>query len=800
MDEDVAPRLAEPEDSLLPYRAEILRQVREVRRLAGSLRPDQEAFSALAEDLLLGTAMRQPELSCRILAPGEIPGGELSPFQSESLAAWQGALHSHQPTNEAIKRHCRRQLRRLQEGARDPEAAKLYTETISARPHANDPEGLCLAAEKDGGHPQGGAPTLPLPSHPPRVIVQGEQLPSVDIAALCALHASAGSGCEECNGGKPCWINVAAKILSGVDLLTEEGFASAELRKDPIEPAEVDAPMLEKAGKLLLQGVIHEAPPGSVDHYNTIFLAAAGSSAILDAKLQELLDGGGPRASIAAAAEATRLAELLAAAYLASQPSTPTQCRAAWEAAEGKLFTPPKLRVVIDFSQLSSHAPQLRMRYPELAEALAHVEGGWWICKLDVKSGFYHVLLSERSKRLTGFSLRWYDGRVRHFRFSRLLMGARVSPWVFSLLTAIILSILRARGFASVSLVFVDDFILFARSKEECERALQELKDILKALNILFAADKTSVEAVQQEVALGLLCDLQGLTLSLPSPKLVRLLARAGALEILASASKTFPSYVLASVAGGVCNLARVDSCVAPGARALASYFQGQGGRHGWARWKSSQHVTTAAEAEALRWLRTWAESGFLRASRFLPNGSPQPVIDFTTDASGPSNALGITTQVTRLRVNLPGCGSLGVYTLESLGRPVFLQEYAWLAPGFHFRQGCDSMSVCYMQIKGSAREPTDNDLCAVSSVAMRHAGQSASTLMISRYVNGISDRLSAERVEDLAARGYLQPGEGVELTYEGLPPTFLARLKTAAKASLPWRDPQIWAKITKRE
>ncbi len=155
---------------------------------------------------------------------------------------------------------------------------------------------------------------------------------------------------------------------------------------------------------------------------------------------------------------------------------------------------------------------------------------------------------------------------------------------------------------------------------------------------------------------------------------------------------------------------------------------------------------------------------------------------------------------MTRLRVNLPGCGSLGVYTLESLGRPVFLQEYAWLAPGFHFRQGCDSMSVCYMQIKGSAREPTDNDLCAVSSVAMRHAGQGASTLMISRYVNGISDRLSAERVEDLAARGYLQPGEGVELTYEGLPPTFLARLKTAAKASLPWRDPQIWAKITKRE
>lgn len=159
---------------------------------------------------------------------------------------------------------------------------------------------------------------------------------------------------------------------------------------------------------------------------------------------------------------------------------------------------------------------------------------------------------------------------------------------------------------------------------------------------------------------------------------------------------------------------------------------------------------------------------------RFLPDGAQRPVIDFTSDASG-SNALGIATQATRLRVVLPDCANLGIPTMEQLGRPVFLQEYGFLAPGFHFRHGCDSMPVCFREVKGSARDGVDNDLCAVTSVAMRHADQGGSTHFASRYVNGISDRLSAEAVAALERRGYLQPGEAVEVTYRGHPRSFSA-------------------------
>ena len=798
-DDEAPPRLQSPEDDLPPTRLSLLHGVRRARAEAAPLRSDQLAFSELAERLLLGTETRRPMECCRILDAADIPGGTLAPFQAQSLADWYSTRVHLLPTHEAVRQHCRRQLRVLQASARDPEAARLHSETLSARPSANDAEGMVLTPQRDGGHPLGGAPLPPLAALPQRVTATGDALPAVDINAMCRMHATAGAGCEACAAGGPCWINTAARILCGVDLLTEEGHASATLCREPPHPGDINKPLIDKVEKLLLQGVVHTAGREEIDHYSTVFLAAQGRDAKLDASLAAVLEGGGESASKAAAAEAARLAQQLASEYLAKAASTPASCKAAWEQAEDKLFNAPKLRLVVDFSSLSQWAPQLKMRYPELHEALSRTEAGWYVCKLDVRSGFYHVMLSERSRRLTGFSVRWHDGSIRHFRFSRLLMGARVSPWVFSLLTAIILSLLRAQGFADVSLCFVDDFIIFARTAEECERALEALKAILAELNIQWAEEKTSTTAMPKEVLLGLRCDLHEQTIALPTTKLVRLLARAAALQQLASSGSTYPSYVLASVAGGVCNLARVDDCVAAGARALASYFHGQGGRHGWARWKASLHATTAEEAEALCWLHQWAAQGHLRAVRFLPGSGQRPIIDFAGDASG-TNALGITTQATRLRVNIPGCSTLGIFNLEALVLPVFLLEYGHLAPGFLFRQGCDSMSVCFTQARGSAREGIVNDLCALSSVAMRHADQGALTLFTSRYINGLADRLSVEPVVTLRSRGYLREGEGTEITHPGLPPTFLTALKAKASSSLPWRNATAWAHVTKRE
>ena len=799
-DEDFAPRLSEPEDALSPRYRTLLEWVRQARAAARGLRADQLAFSSLAEGILLGTVQREPAQCCRVLDAAEIPGGTLSPFQAQSLADFCQLDARVLPTHEAVRRHCKAQLLRLQGAARDPEAARLFSESLSQRPSANDPQAMCSALVKNGGHPLGGEPSAPPASYPPRLLVEGDVLPVVDVGAMCRLHASAGAGCGECSRHEPCWIHTAGKILSDADLLSDEGFATAQLQRTPMElPPEIDTALIGKVEKLLRQQVIHHAASEDIDHYSTIFLAVAGREAVLSDTLAAAISEGGEASSRAAASEAARLARTLVSDYTARPIDTAPARRAAWEAAESRLFTEGKLRAVVDLSPLNAYAPQLRMRYPELWEALAATKKGHYCVRLDVASGFYHISLSERSRRLTGFSVRWHDGSVRHFRFTRLVMGGRVSPWVFSLLTAVILSILRSMGFADIALVFVDDFLIFAPTAAECERALQALKAILAGLNIRFAVDKTSTRALPVDVLLGLLCDLHAQTLALPPAKLVRLLARAGALEALAATGRPFPAFVLASVAGGVCNLARVDECVASGARALASYYNGQGGRLGWARFKASAHTATPAEAQALAWLRQWAEGGLLRPVRFLPGGSQRPIIEFTSDASG-SNALGIATQATRLRVVLPDCGHLGIPTMEQLGKPVFLQEYGFLAPGFHFRHGCDSMPVCFREIKGSARDGVDNDLCAVTSVAMRHAEQSGSTHFNSRYVNGLSDRLSAEAVAALVQRGYLQPGEAEEITFRGTPPQFLSALKSRAPSSLPWRAPSEWAQVTRRE
>ena len=277
-----APRLSEPEDALTPLHRALLEGVREARASARGLRPDQMAFSSLAERLLLGDAVREPLACCRVLTPAEIPGGALSAFQAQSLADFCELGTPPLPTHEAVRRHCKAQLSRLQGAARDPEAARLHTESLSARPHANDAEGMALAAQKDGGHPLGGAPTRPPPQWPPRLGAAGEQLPMVDVAAPCKPPAEAGEGCGECKRGMPCWINTAARIISNADLLSEEGFSSAELQRWPrVVPAEVNEPIIAKVEKLLAQHTVHSAGPQDIDNYSTIFLPATGRSAAL---------------------------------------------------------------------------------------------------------------------------------------------------------------------------------------------------------------------------------------------------------------------------------------------------------------------------------------------------------------------------------------------------------------------------------------------------------------------------------------------------------------------------------------
>ena len=113
--------------------------------------------------------------------------------------------------------------------------------------------------------------------------------------------------------------------------------------------------------------------------------------------------------------------------------------------------------------------------------------------KMDLLSGFWQVILSERAKTLTSFILP--DGRV--FRFLVLPMGLSVSPGIFQGYTTRhvrqfkqrpVVKELLAKG--SVVEVLVDDFLFGSPTVEDHKKLLNEWLKYAAEVGLTFKESK----------------------------------------------------------------------------------------------------------------------------------------------------------------------------------------------------------------------------------------------------------------------------------------------------------------------
>lgn len=118
-------------------------------------------------------------------------------------------------------------------------------------------------------------------------------------------------------------------------------------------------------------------------------------------------------------------------------------------------------------------------RMPRVEEMRTKLNGSKWFTKLDLSSAFYHLRLSERSKEMTTFMAP--DGM---YRFTRLVFGVNCAPEIFQRQMESILE-----GIENV-IVYIDDILSFAASKEELETTTDKVTQRLKEHNLTINAGK----------------------------------------------------------------------------------------------------------------------------------------------------------------------------------------------------------------------------------------------------------------------------------------------------------------------
>ena len=172
----------------------------------------------------------------------------------------------------------------------------------------------------------------------------------------------------------------------------------------------------------------------------------------------------------------------------------------------------PTGKAVNDYCTTDSH-----QKFSRVDDAAALMSPGCFFGKVDLRSAYRSVKISSESQRVTGF--KWnFDGQDLYLKDTRLPFGGKLSPGIFHRLTQAVKRMMGRRGI-NLLIVYLDDFLVIADSKEACAQALNCLIQLLRRLGFAIHWGKV-VDPTNRITFLGIELDPISMSLRLPEDNL----------------------------------------------------------------------------------------------------------------------------------------------------------------------------------------------------------------------------------------------------------------------------------------
>ena len=189
-----------------------------------------------------------------------------------------------------------------------------------------------------------------------------------------------------------------------------------------------------------------------------------------------------------------------------------------------RLFLVPKpvgWRPIINLKRLNAdfiETPHFRM---DTTKDVANLlQPGDWAATIDLKDAYFHVPIGKRSRKFLRFG--W---RGRWYEFPVLPFGLSPAPLVFTRLTKPLKALLQQRGIRSI--FYLDDVLIVAKSKQECEDFVQQTLTLLQEVGFLINFPKSSLSPSQTFKFLGLWWDTKAGMISIDEEKRLAMSTRA---------------------------------------------------------------------------------------------------------------------------------------------------------------------------------------------------------------------------------------------------------------------------------
>lgn len=141
-----------------------------------------------------------------------------------------------------------------------------------------------------------------------------------------------------------------------------------------------------------------------------------------------------------------------------------------------------KKRLVIDFRKLNKKTIDDKYPIPNIASILSNLGTAKYFTTLDLKSGFHQILLAEKDREKTAFSVG--SGK---YEFCRLPFGLKNAPSIFQ---RAIDDVLREQ-IGKSCYVYVDDVIIFSENMESHVKHIAWVLDKLYEANMRVSPEKS---------------------------------------------------------------------------------------------------------------------------------------------------------------------------------------------------------------------------------------------------------------------------------------------------------------------
>lgn len=176
-----------------------------------------------------------------------------------------------------------------------------------------------------------------------------------------------------------------------------------------------------------------------------------------------------------------------------------------------------KKRLITDPSiQLNPYLKQYQVKLDNLSVVASSIERNSWFGVMDLSSGYYHLRIHEPHQKYLGFAWTGTDHVRRYYVWTIAFLGLSPLVQVFTKFQKPIIAFLRSQGIQCF--IYIDDMIIFGKSKEECQTNMEIAREAWRQAGWIENEAKAKAPTQFGEY-LGLVLNTISLTIHIPQNK-----------------------------------------------------------------------------------------------------------------------------------------------------------------------------------------------------------------------------------------------------------------------------------------